>query len=214
MWLRWQEHKRFHAHLVRVYVLLGIINVDTLVRAYSMSNNTRSLIRTASPEISCNFFRDICGILRALSKWDFLRFWFIFNRFFNGFRWAIYWRDLGVLAILDQQPLNADVKKVDTRTRASFRAILVSVPCSFAISRIETVGEKRTKLSRPNQRIAINFWIPLSTRKCGTPLWPSRPGSVKHHGNQQHLDIKMWVITICIKISVECLHGIFTRIRQ
>ena len=42
-------------------------------------------------------------------------------------------------------------------TRASFWAMILSVPCSSAMRRSETDGEKRTKLSRPSQETAKNF---------------------------------------------------------
>ncbi len=60
-------------------------------------------------------------------------------------------------------------------TRASFCAMVLSVPCSVAMRRSDTVLEKRTKLSRPSHSTAKNFCTPFNRRRCGVP-WPSRPG--------------------------------------
>ncbi len=62
-------------------------------------------------------------------------------------------------------------------TRASFCAMVLSVPCSSAMRRRETEGEKRTKLSRPSQETAKNFCTPFSMRSGGLTSPFSRPGA-------------------------------------
>ncbi|MPN34561.1 hypothetical protein SDC9_182055 [bioreactor metagenome] len=62
-------------------------------------------------------------------------------------------------------------------TRASFWAMILSVPCSSAIRRRETDGEKRTKLSRPSHETAKNFCTPFSIRNGGLTSPFSRPGA-------------------------------------
>ena len=55
--------------------------------------------------------------------------------------------------------------------------VILSVPCSSAMRRRETDGEKRTKLSRPSQDTAKNFCTPFSMRSGGLTSPFSRPGA-------------------------------------
>ncbi len=95
-------------------------------------------------------------------------------------------------------------------TRASFWAMILSVPCSSAMRRSETDGEKRTKLSRPSRGDGEKFLnaVQHPQRRIDFSFLATRR-TAEHDRNRHHLHIEVRMVAVQIEVIVEQLDGLF-----
>jgi hypothetical protein len=156
---------------------LGVMHVDALIQAVpGKAENTVGQANHLVGEVRGDLFHQRNGVLLRFLMRNFLAARFVFNGAGNRFGGQQL-----VEQILTRREARADGRQaltgeVHTRHARQFCAMILSVPCSSAMRRSETEGEKRTKLSRPSQETAKNFWMPLSMRSGGFSSPFSRPG--------------------------------------